>query len=91
MKTQDGRDQLRLLSARQLYEIIGQGKTWPAFRIWIYRLARRGELVPVRTSGHSVAWRAAEVQAWVESRPRAGRLQEIEKKLTAPDDKSAER
>lgn len=60
----------RLLSAKQLHGIIGAGRSWGAFRIYLWRLARRGELVPVKTGAHGVAWREDEVRAWLDTRPR---------------------
>ncbi len=43
----------------------------------IYNLIKRGDFpVPVRIHGRSVAWIASEVEAWIASRPRAGRLAE---------------
>lgn len=61
----------RLLSARQLYQMLGQGREYRTYRTWLYRMARRGELVPVKTGQHSVAYYEAEVNAWLASRPRA--------------------
>jgi prophage regulatory protein len=37
---------------------------------WLYTLIRRGEFPePVRLGARAVAWREADLQTWIESRP----------------------
>ena len=37
---------------------------------WLYSLIRRGEFPePVRLGARAVAWREADLQTWIESRP----------------------
>lgn len=71
MQTTDTARGPRLLSARQLYGMLGAGREWRTYRTWLYRMARRGELVPVQTGPHSVAYIETEVEDWLRSRPRS--------------------
>ncbi len=64
----------RLLSFAQLHDLFGGGRGKRPFRLFLWRAARRGELVPVRIGPYTVAWREDEVNAWMASRPRAAGL-----------------
>ncbi len=65
----------RLLGSRQLYDLMGAGRTWAAFQKHLRRLAQRGELVPIKVGPQANAWRADEVARWIETRPRTRRPQ----------------
>ena len=71
----------RLLDFNQVLELV------PYSRVHIWRLVRRGEFpAPVQLAGRKTAFRASEVEAWIESRPRvahAGLGWEPPKKATA--------
>lgn len=49
-------------------------------RVTVWRMERRG-LFPgrVQLGASSVGWWEHEIQAWLDSRPRAGRMAEVEK------------
>ncbi len=46
-----------------------------ASRSWLYAAIAAGSFpAPVRLGANAVAWREDEVTAWIETRPRAGRM-----------------
>ena len=56
----------RLLRLREVKEITGMSRSH------IYRLMQKGDFPrPVRIGPAAVRWRESEVNAWVESRPKA--------------------
>ena len=56
----------RLLRLREVKEITGMSRSH------IYRLMQKGDFPrPVRIGPTAVRWRESEVNAWVESRPKA--------------------
>ena len=58
----------RLLRRREVSKVTGIGRSS------IYRLMQHGDFPrPVRVGPAAVRWRESEVNAWVESRPVAGR------------------
>ena len=57
----------RLLRLPQVLELVGSGRST------LYAMVDRGEFPPpVRIGARAVAWRARDVQAWLENRPPAG-------------------
>ena len=56
----------RLLRRRQVEEITGLSRSS------IYRLMRNGDFpLPVKVGPAAVRWKASDISAWLESRPRA--------------------
>jgi prophage regulatory protein len=47
----------------------------------IWRLVRAGKFpAPIRIGARAIAWRLSEIEAWLESRPRAGKSEaEVQK------------
>jgi len=55
------------LGFSELYEKLGSGRTEQAFRIALWRLARRGVLMPVKLMGRN-AWPLSEVETYLAQR-----------------------
>lgn len=60
----------RLLRGKRVY---GEESLTGLSKTQCYRLIQRGEFpAPLKISTRSVAWRASEVQAWIDARPVKG-------------------
>ncbi|MFL9998801.1 AlpA family phage regulatory protein [Paraburkholderia sediminicola] len=60
----------RLLRAKSVY---GEDASTGLSKTQCYRLIQRGEFpAPLKIGARAVAWRASEVQAWIDARPSKG-------------------
>ena len=82
----------RLLDREQLLDLIGGRQTLRSFSNWLHRATRdRGFPRPLVVGDRSVRWRASEVAAWLEARPRSDASRSPLARKKRPENTSAAR